>query len=165
MDKPIVTPKLPKIKNYFKPDRVVKTKIVVDSPEFLPTYAHASDACCDLKANIPEGEINIGSGEVVKINTGIKIQIPLGFEVQIRCRSGWATKGLTMVNGIGTIDSGFIGAIMVIVANISNDVLTVKHLDRIAQMTIKPVWYFDFDVVDTIDNTDRGEKGFGSSGD
>ena len=134
--------------------RLVKTSIIAESPEFMPEYEHENDACCDVKANIPEGEIAIGQGEVKRIPIGIKLQMPNGFEAQIRCRSGWASKGLMVVNGIGTIDSNFTDTICVIVTNISNGVLTIKHLAKIAQMTIKPVWYFDFIETDTINITD-----------
>ena len=149
---------------YCKARKTFKTQIVAISPEFMPIYAHSDDTCCDLKANIPEGEVAIGFGEVRKIDTGIKIQLPVGFEAQIRCRSGLACKGLMMVNGIGTIDTGYRGSIMAIVTNASRQPITIKHLDKIAQMALKPVYYFDFEQVDTLDNTERGEKGFGSTG-
>ena len=77
----------------------IETLIVADSKEFIPKYAHDSDACCDLRANLlEEKEIYISSGEIKKIDTGIKIKIPNGYEAQIRCRSGLACKGLMVVN-------------------------------------------------------------------
>lgn len=159
-----MTPKLPKTQDYFRKNILVKTKIVAISPEFMPVYAHSGDACCDLFANIPKGEIHIGSGEIKKIDTGIKIQLPYGYEAQIRCRSGWASNGLMVVNGIGTIDANFTGTIQVIVTNIADNLIIVRHLNKIAQMAVKPVYYFDFEEVPTLDNTERGENGFGSSG-
>ena len=143
----------------------IETLIVADSKEFIPKYAHDSDACCYLRANLlEEKEIYISSGEIKKIDTGIKIKIPNGYEAQIRCRSGLACKGLMVVNGIGTIDSNYIGKIMVILTNISKKEILIKHLDKIAPMCIKPVWQFDFKEVKCLEETDRGESGFGSTG-
>lgn len=142
----------------------IETLIVADSEEFIPKYAHDSDACCDLRANLEEKEISISSGEIKKIDTGIKIKIPIGYEAQIRCRSGLACKGLMVVNGIGTIDANYIGKIMVILTNISKNEIVIKHLDKIAQMCIKPILHFDFKEVESLEKTDRGESGFGSTG-
>jgi dUTP pyrophosphatase len=143
----------------------VLTKIVPISPEFIPEYEREGDVCCDLKANIPYGgSYNIAVGKIQIIDLGFKMEIPSGWEAQIRCRSGWATKGLMLVNGIGTIDSNFRDNLKIIVTNISDIPIRIDHLDRIAQMAIKPVWYFDFLQVDTLDNSkDRG-GGLGSTG-
>jgi dUTP pyrophosphatase len=143
--------------------RGIITKIVAISPEFIPKYEHENDACCDLIANIPEGELVIGHGEIVKIDVGIKIQIPSGYEAQIRARSGWAGRGLMVVNGPGTIDSNFRDPLKVIVTNISDYPLHIPHLAKIAQMALKPVYYFSFESVDTLDKSER-DGGFGSTG-
>ncbi len=158
-----VAPKSEATEFLSKTCRGIITKIVPISPEFIPQYEHENDACCDLKANIPEGEIVIGHGQVVKIDVGLKIQVPHGYEAQIRCRSGWAGRGLMVVNGIGTIDSNYRDPLKVILTNIGEEPLHIPHLAKIAQMALKPVYYFSFDPVDTLDKSER-EGGFGSTG-
>jgi dUTP pyrophosphatase len=146
-----------------------KTKIVADSPEFIPEYKTIGAACCDLKANIPpdkDGQrtLYIGHMETVKVDVGFSIAIPPGFEAQIRPRSGFGAKGLIVPNSPGTIDFDFRGRMCVLLTNLSGESRPIHHLDRIAQMALKPVWRFDFEPVDTLDTTERGEGGFGSTG-
>lgn len=140
------------------------TKIVADSPEFIPVYATKGAACCDLKANLPNGSISIGTLETVKIDCGFSMQLPEGFEAQIRPRSSFGAKSLIVPNSPGTIDDDFTGKMCVLLTNLKSEPVTINHLDRIGQMALKPVWYFDFQEVDTLDNTDRGGGGFGSTG-
>jgi dUTP pyrophosphatase len=148
-------------------------KIVADSPEFIPVYATKGAACCDLKANIQiidptnfsiKKHIVIGTLETVKIDCGFSMQLPEGFEAQIRPRSSFGAKGLIVPNSPGTIDFDFRGRMCVLLTNLKSEPVTINHLDRIGQMALKPVWYFDFQEVDTLDNTDRGDGGFGSTG-
>lgn len=143
---------------------IKSTKIVAISSEFMPTYESKGAACCDLRANIPDTVKFINPQETVLIDVGIKIQLPPGFEAQIRAKSGWGKKGLIVSNGIGTIDEDYRGPIMVPLTNTTECQITVYHLNKIAQMCLKPVYYFDFEVVDTLDLTERGEGGFGSTG-
>jgi dUTP pyrophosphatase len=149
--------------------RKMKTKIVADSSEFIPVYAHEDDACCDLKANIPpdkDGQrtLYIGYMETVKVDVGFSIAVPGGFEAQIRPRSGFGAKALIIPNAPGTIDQNFRGRMCVLLTNLGKEPRPISHLDRIAQMALKPVWHFDFEPVDTLDTTERGEGGFGSTG-
>jgi len=171
MDKIVVTPKLPKSQaNYVeKVRRNILTKIVADSPEFIPAYKTSGAACCDLMANIPlndKGErvLVIGHMETVKIDVGFSMAVPSGFEAQIRPRSGFGAKGIIVPNSPGTIDEDYRGRMCVLLTNLSKDPWPIHHLDRIAQMALKPVWYFGFDPVDTLDITERGDGGFGSTG-
>lgn len=165
MKKAEITPVVPKTRaNDLIQEPKVITKITPISPEFIPTYKNPGDACCDLRANLNGDDLIIGSLETRLIDVGFKIELPTGWEAQIRCRSGWASKGLIITNGIGTIDEGFRGEVKVIVTNISKEPITIKHKDRIAQMALKPVYQFYFQETDTLDNSaDRG-GGFGSTG-
>jgi dUTP pyrophosphatase len=97
--------------------------------------------------------------------TGLRIEIPAGYEVQIRPRSGLAAKfGLTIPNAPGTIDSDYRGPLGVIMANLGADPYTIRHGDRIAQMVVAPVVQARFAVVQTLGETARGTRGFGSTG-
>ena len=145
----------------------IPTRIVAISPEFIPECKRLGDACYDVRANLSDLNgyfLYIGSLETKLVDLGFKLELPFGWEAQIRCRSGWATKGLMVTNGIGTIDCNFRENLKVILTNTSDMPIIIRHKDRIAQITLKPVWYFDFCQVDTLDNsTDRG-GGFGSTG-
>jgi len=167
MKKGTVTSKVPETEanNYVsRLNKRMLTKIVADSPEFIPVYATKGAACCDLKANIPSGSITIGTLETVKIDCGFSMQLPDGYEAQIRPRSGFGAKGIITPNSPGTIDEDYRGRMCVLLTNLKNEPVTINHLDRIGQMALKPVWYFDFQEVDTLDSTDRGDGGFGSTG-
>jgi dUTP pyrophosphatase len=142
----------------------IKTKIVAENEDFIPQYKTDGAACCDLKAFCPNGDMFIGIGETAKIDCGFKMQMPAGYEAQIRSRSGLASKGIFVTNGIGTIDSDFVGNLCVLLTNLSKEVFVVKCRDRIAQMAVKPIYYFDFEEVNCLDETDRNEGGFGSTG-
>lgn len=142
----------------------ILTSIVADSPEFTPVYQTKGAACCDLKANIPAGSITIGTLETVKIDCGFSMQLPEGFEAQIRPRSSFGAKGLITPNSPATLDSDYRGKIMILLTNLSDIPVVVNHLERVGQMALKPVWYFDFREVDTLNNTERGAGGFGSTG-
>ena len=155
--------------NYVSTARKQKTQIVADSPEFIPEYKTSGAACCDLKANIPPDEngqrtLYIGHMETVKVDVGFSIAVPPGYEAQIRARSGFAAKGMIVTNGIGTIDEDYRGKMCVLLTNLSGEPWPIHHLDRIAQMALKPVWHFGFEPVDTLDITERAEGGFGSTG-
>jgi dUTP pyrophosphatase len=147
-----------------KKNNKIFTKIIADSPDFIPVYATNGAACCDLKANLPNGSIIIGTLETVKIDCGFSMQLPEGFEAQIRPRSGFGAKSIIVPNSPATIDEDYRGKIMVLLTNLKGEPVTIDHLDRIGQMALKPVWYFDFQEVDTLDSTERGDGGFGSTG-
>jgi len=152
------------------PDRPV-TKVVADDPDFIPTYETPGAACCDLRADLPpddkgERKLAIPPGAVVVIDVGFRMQLPEGYEAQIRARSGLATKGLTMANGIGTIDEDYRDGMKVIAANIGRQIIVIEHKQRIAQMALKAVERFTFDRVDELDPVPEGGRkgGLGSTG-
>lgn len=132
----------------------------------LPSYESAGAAGADLRANFGGPKtISLAAGERALIPTGLRMAIPLGFEVQIRPRSGLALKhGITLPNTPGTIDSDYRGPLGVILMNAGQETFTVSHGDRIAQMIVTPVIQAGFQLVDALDDTDRGEGGFGSTG-
>nr|WP_286197110.1 dUTP diphosphatase [Tropicibacter sp. R15_0] len=132
----------------------------------LPSYASAGAAGADLRANLPDrGQIDLAPGARALVPTGLRMAIPEGYEVQIRPRSGLALKhGITLPNSPGTIDSDYRGPLGVIVMNAGQESFTIRHGDRIAQMVVAPVILARFDLVDALDDTARGDGGFGSTG-
>ncbi len=132
----------------------------------LPSYETSGAAGADLRANLPDrSAITIAAGARALIPTGLRIAIPDGFEAQIRPRSGLALKhGVSLPNTPGTIDSDYRGPLGVILINLGDAPFTVAHGDRIAQMIVAPVVQAQFEVAQSLDNTDRGAGGFGSTG-
>ena len=143
----------------------MKVKIKRDNPEMdLPVYAHEGDAGMDVRANI-EKPITLRSLERAIIPTGIRVKIPKGYEIQVRPRSGLAAKhGVSLANSIGTIDEGFINTIGAIVINLSNEPFTINPGDRIAQIVLNKFETIEWEEVDTLEDTERGLSGFGSTG-
>ena len=139
-------------------------KIINKSEYELPKYETEQSAGVDLRANIDE-EIILYPMERKLIPTGIFIELPKGYEAQIRPRSGLAAKhGITVLNSPGTIDADYRGEIMVLLINLSNEYFSVKPGMRIAQMVIarhEQANFLDFDV---LSETERGDGGFGHSG-
>ena len=134
----------------------------------LPSYQTAGAAGADLRSNFPatdrEGVV-LEPGSRALIPTGLRLSIPVGFEVQIRPRSGLALKhGITLPNSPGTIDSDYRGPLGVILMNAGSAPVQISHGDRIAQMVVTPVVQADFDLVDSLEVTARGSGGFGSTG-
>lgn len=135
-----------------------------DGPYELPNYATVASAGVDLKAVIEE-PIKIGPLERKIIGTGLKIALPEGFEAQVRPRSGLAAKhGITVLNAPGTIDADYRGEIGVILVNLSNDDFTIQPGERIAQLVLSKYQHFQWDVVEILPSSERGEGGFGSTG-
>ena len=133
-------------------------------PYDLPSYATTSSAGVDLKAVIEE-PITLRPLERKIIGTGLKIALPEGFEAQVRPRSGLAAKhGITVLNAPGTIDADYRGEIGVILANLSNDDFTIQPGERIAQLVLSQYQQIQWDEVETLPSTERGEGGFGSTG-
>jgi dUTP pyrophosphatase len=135
----------------------------------LPIYQTAGAAGADLCANLPMDQRGAGiilmSMARMIVPTGIRVEIPAGYEMQIRPRSGLATKyGITLPNTPGTIDSDYRGALGVALINLGQDPFTIAHGDRIAQAVIAPVLQVQFEVVDHLSDTARGTGGFGSTG-
>jgi len=136
--------------------------IKLDEGAKLPVRKHKNDAGADLFSN---QDVVIPSGETRVVGTGNYFSIPKGFEVQIRSRSGLALKNsIFVLNSPGTIDSGYIGEIGVILHNASKEDFIVSKGDRIAQAVIAPVCLLPFEVVDELEDTERGSGGFGSTG-
>lgn len=135
-----------------------------DGPYELPNYATVASVGVDLKAVIEE-PIKIGPLERKIIGTGLKIALPEGFEAQVRPRSGLAAKhGITVLNAPGTIDADYRGEIGVILVNLSNDDFTIQPGERIAQLVLSKYQQFQWDVVEILPSSERGEGGFGSTG-
>ena len=140
-------------------------------PNFpLPNYQTLGSSGLDLRAYLPQQERSNGhtllSGERTLISTGFAIRIPDGFEGQIRARSGLALKhGIQLANGVGTIDSDYIGGLGVVLINSGQTPFTVEHGARIAQLVIAPYERATLQIVDNIPKTIRNNSGFGSTGD
>ena len=134
----------------------------------LPSYETAGAAGADLRANFPaerRSGVRLAPGERALVPTGLRLAIPMGFEVQIRPRSGLALKhGITLPNSPGTIDADYRGPLGVIVMNAGQEDFVIAHGDRIAQMIVAPVVRAGFAVVETLPETLRGAGGFGSTG-
>lgn len=142
----------------------VKVRIVREDGVEIPKYETSGAAGIDVRANIKEAVV-LKSLDRALIPTGIKMSIPEGYEVQVRPRSGLALKyGITMLNSPGTIDSDYRGEIKVIVVNLSKDDYTIEPQERIAQLVLNKVGQIDFEIVDSLDETTRGEGGFGHTG-
>ena len=139
-------------------------KIVNKSRHQLPSYATVGSAGMDLKANTSE-PITLKPMERYLFPTGIYIQLPEGYEAQIRPRSGLAVKyGITVTNAPGTVDADYTGEVGVSLINLSNDTFVVQPGERIAQMVIAKYEKIDWKEVTTLDETERGSGGFGSTG-
>jgi len=132
----------------------------------LPAYATAGAAGADLRANLPDRNgIDLAPGARMLVPTGLRLEIPAGYEVQIRPRSGLALKhGITLPNSPGTIDSDYRGPLGVIVMNAGDALFRIEHGMRIAQMVVAPVVQATFEAVEALDQTARGSGGFGSTG-
>ena len=142
----------------------IKVK-VLDNSITLPKYETVSSAGMDIRAFIPEGKIEIEPQERKLVRTGLCLEIPKGYEVQIRPRSGLALKnGITVLNSPGTIDADYRGELRVILINHSADRFLITNEMRIAQMVVAQFSRVDLLEVEDLSETDRGEGGFGSTG-
>lgn len=142
----------------------MKIKIVNQSHHALPQYATPLSAGLDLRANLAE-PVTLAPMERCLIPTGLRIALPAGYEAQVRPRSGLALKhGITLLNTPGTIDADYRGEVGVIMANLSAEPFTVNDGDRIAQLVIARHEVAEWVSVDKLDDTERGEGGFGHTG-
>lgn len=142
----------------------MKVKIINKSKHELPSYATGGAAGMDLRANI-DAPIVLKSLERTLVATGLFIELPLGYEAQIRPRSGLAFKnGLTVLNSPGTIDADYRGEIKVILVNLSKEDFTINDGERVAQMVIAKHEQAEWTVVEALEESARGEGGFGSTG-
>ncbi|MHC5201151.1 dUTP diphosphatase [Myroides sp. LJL119] len=139
-------------------------KIINKSQHELPNYQTNDSAGMDLRANLTQG-VTLNSLERAIIPTGLFIELPRGYEAQIRPRSGLAAKrGITLLNSPGTIDADYRGEIGVIIVNLSNEPFTIENGERIAQMVIAKYEQVTLQPVVELSQTLRGEGGFGSTG-
>ncbi|MFD0910125.1 dUTP diphosphatase [Ruegeria arenilitoris] len=132
----------------------------------LPSYETAGAAGADIRANLPDrGSITLQPGERALVPTGLRVEIPDGYEIQVRPRSGLALKhGITLPNAPGTIDSDYRGPLGVIVLNAGQEAFEIGHGDRIAQLVVAPVIQARFEMADSLQESQRGSGGFGSTG-
>ena len=143
---------------------MVKIKVVNTGCQPLPVYATSQSAGMDLRANI-ESPITLHPMERTLVPTGIRIELPEGYEAQVRPRSGLALKhGITVLNTPGTIDSDYRGELKVLLVNISNDDFVVNAGERVAQMVIARHETATWEEVEVLDETERGEGGYGHTG-
>lgn len=159
----------------------MKVNIINDSLNELPEYAKSGDSGMDLRANFSNGlnedymfgsvfdeerqTLLVFSGGRVLVPTGIYTSFPPGYEIQVRPRSGLALKhGVTVLNTPGTVDSSYRGEIGVILMNLSDEVFEVQQGDRIAQAVLAKVSLIEWNIVEHLDETDRGKGGFNSTG-
>lgn len=143
---------------------MIQVKIVNEGKQQLPQYATASSAGMDLRADIDK-PIVLKPLERKLIPTGLKIALPVGYEAQIRPRSGLAIEyGVTVLNSPGTIDADYRGEVCVILVNLSNVDFVVNPSERIAQMVVAKHEQVDFQIVETLDETERADGGFGHTG-
>ncbi len=130
----------------------------------LPSYATAQSAGLDLAAAVAE-DVTLAPGARQLIPTGLAIALPAGFEAQVRPRSGLALKhGVTVLNSPGTIDADYRGEVQVLLINHGTRPFVVKRGDRIAQMVVAPVTQIAWNIVERLDETERGSGGYGSTG-
>ncbi len=142
----------------------IKVAIINNSNNPLPSYATIGSSGVDIRAFI-ENTITLQPLERTLIPTGIFLAIPQGYEIQVRPRSGLALKnGITCLNTPGTIDSDYRGELKVLLINLSNISQSIVNGDRIAQLVLQKVESLEWEIVKTLDNTERNEGGFGSSG-
>ncbi len=146
----------------------LEVKFKNESTNEDPKFNHKDDSGFDFRANLPEGPVTIKSLERTLIPTGLSYELPENYELQVRPRSGLAIKkGLTVLNTPGTVDCGYRGEIKVILINLSNEDVVISHGDRVAQGVINNILnerWGTFTKVEELGNTERSDKGFGSSG-
>ena len=142
----------------------MKVKIINKSSNELPEYSTTHAAGMDLRANLTE-DVVLELFERKLIPTGLFIELPVGYEAQVRPRSGLAIKkGITVLNSPGTIDADYRGEIMVILINLSREKFVIQHGERIAQMIVASHENVNWEKVEILDDTERGEGGFGHTG-
>jgi len=142
----------------------MKVKIVNKSLNELPEYSTEHAAGMDLRANLKD-EVILEPFERMLIPTGLFIELPIGYEAQVRPRSGLALKrGITVLNSPGTIDADYRGEIKVILINLSSEKFVIQHGERIAQMVVAAHETVNWERVEILEDTTRGEGGFGHTG-
>ena len=139
-------------------------KVINKSGNALPSYASVAAAGMDVRAELPQA-IKIGPLERVIVPTGLFLEIPVGYEVQVRPRSGLAAKhGITVLNSPGTIDADYRGELKVILVNLSNEAFSIEPGERIAQIVLARHEVIEWEQTDELSESERGAGGFGSTG-
>ncbi len=142
----------------------MKVKVVNKSRNSLPAYATEFSAGLDVRADIAE-PIELGSLQRVMVPTGLFLEIPAGYEIQVRPRSGLAARhGITVLNSPGTIDADYRGEVKVILVNLSSETFVIEPAERVAQIVLAKHGHIDWDEVSELSDSDRGTGGFGSTG-
>jgi dUTP pyrophosphatase len=142
----------------------VKVKRLEHFKGELPTYGSLHASGFDLRAQLASPMV-LNPGQRVMVPTGLSLEIPPGFEIQVRPRSGWAAKkGITVVNTPGTVDADYRGEVLVALINLGSEPLTIVDQDRIAQAVLCPVFHADLVEAEALASTERGAGGFGSTG-
>ena len=142
----------------------VTIKIINNSSNTLPQYETTGSSGMDLRADLEE-PVKLQPLQRALIPTGLFIELPLGFEAQVRPRSGLAIKhGITCLNSPGTVDSDYRGELKVVLINLSNETFIIQHGERIAQMIIQPVVKAEWQKVEVLNESKRGAGGFGHTG-
>lgn len=142
----------------------VKIKKLENFKGELPAYQSAGASGFDVRAQLSSAVV-LHPGERAMIPTGLSFEIPLGFEIQARPRSGLAAKqGLTVLNTPGTIDADYRGEVKIIIINLGKEAFEIGDQERCAQLVIAPVYQANFEIVDSLSDTARGAGGFGSTG-
>lgn len=141
----------------------VKVKIVTKTGD-VPKYETAGSAGMDLKADL-KTSVTLNPMERQLIPTGLFIELPVGYEAQVRARSGLSIKyGITLINAIGTVDSDYRGELKVPLVNLGNEPFVIKHGERIAQLVVTKHDIVQWEIVERLEDTDRGSGGFGHTG-
>lgn len=143
----------------------VRIKIINSSSNPLPAYGSEHAAGMDVRAWLPDGPLSVAPMERVLVPTGLRVELPEGYEMQLRPRSGLALRsGITLANSPGTVDADYRGEIGIIVINLSHDTFEINDGDRICQMVVTRYSRVDWDCADVLSDTERGEGGFGHTG-
>ncbi len=144
---------------------MIKVKVVkLRDGAIVPKYMSAGAAGCDVIACL-EKPLMVAAGARAAVPTGLAFEISVGFEIQVRPRSGFAfKKGLTVINAPGTIDSDYRGEVMILVVNLGHDPVTIQPGDRIAQLVVQKVEQIEWIETEALETTERGAGGFGSTG-
>jgi dUTP pyrophosphatase len=142
----------------------VKIKKLAHFKGELPRYQSAGASGFDVRAQLGES-LTLQPGQRAMVPTGLSFEIPLGYEIQARPRSGLAAKsGISVLNTPGTIDADYRGEVKIIIVNLGQDAVVIQDQERCAQLVLAPIFQADFELVTELSNTERGEGGFGSTG-
>lgn len=130
----------------------------------LPKYQSAGASGFDVRAQM-DTPMTLKPGERALVPTGLSLEVPVGYEIQARPRSGWALKqGMTLLNTPGTIDADYRGEVKIIVVNLGQEPVTIQDQERVAQLVVAPIFQVQMEIVEELSETERGVGGFGSTG-